>query len=154
MGRCGEALQEGLGSLILSDVRFDGVGEGRDVGEVGDAIVLLVGDREGNRLVMSCHCSDDSVHIFSDHIDVVVPCWVVLFVAEDCFADTDSGVDLRAGGERGLKDLDSDSFNFVRRRGGEAGEVFLDLVRCRAGCLLANTPFEGREGVVVGGAAW
>ena len=154
MGRCGEALQEGLGSLILSDVGFDGVSEGGDVGEVGNAIVLLVGDREGKRFVMSCHCSDDGVHIFSDQIDVVIPCWVVLFVAEDCFADTDSGVDLRAGGEHGLKDLDSNSFNFVRRREGKAREVFLDLVRRRAGRLLANTPFEGRKGVVVGGAAW
>ena len=48
MGGCGEALQEGFGPFILFDVGFDGVSEGGNIGEVGDAIILLVGDREGN----------------------------------------------------------------------------------------------------------
>ena len=110
---------------------------------MGDSIIFLVGDREGDRLVMSCHRPDDGVHVFGDHVDMVIPLWIVLLVTEYRFADTNGGVDLRAGGERALEDLDSDSFDFVRRRGGEAREVFLDLVRRRAGCLLANTPFEG-----------
>ena len=58
------------------------------------------------------------------------------------------------GRECGFEDLDSDAFDLIRRRGGEMREVFLDLVRRRAGCLLANTPFEGQKGVVVGGAVW
>ena len=48
MGRGGEPFKKGLGSLVLAEVGFDGVGEGGNVGEVGDAIILLVGDREGN----------------------------------------------------------------------------------------------------------
>ena len=94
MGRCGEALQEGFRPLILADVGFDGISEGGNVCEVGDAIVFLVSDREGNRLVMSCHHFDDSVHPFSDQVDVVVSLRVVFFVTDDRFADGDGAVDL------------------------------------------------------------
>ena len=87
-------LQEGFGPLILPDVGFDGVSEGGDIGEVGDAIILLVGDREGNQLVMSCHHSDNSVHIFSDQVHVVIPLRVVFFVADYCLADGDGAIDL------------------------------------------------------------
>ena len=103
---------------------------------------------------MFCHCSDDGVHVFSDQVYVVVSLRVVFFVAEYRLADGNSAVDLRARRECGFEDLDSDTFDFVRRGKREMREVFLDLVRRRAGCLLANTPFEGRKGVVVGGAAW
>ena len=48
MGGGGEAFKEGFGSLIFADVGLDGVGEGGDVCEVGDAVVLLMGDGEGN----------------------------------------------------------------------------------------------------------
>ena len=143
MGRCGEALQEGFGPFILSDVGFDGVSEGGNVGEVGDAIILLVGDGEGNRLVMSCHRSDDGVHIFSDQIYMVVSLRVVFFVAEYRLADGNGAVDLRVRRECGFEDLDSNAFDFIRRGGRETREVFLNLVRRRAGHLLANTPFEG-----------
>ena len=94
MGRGGEAFKKGFGSLVLPDVGLDGVSEGRDVSEVGDSIVFLVGDREGDRLVMPCHRSDDGVHVFSDHVDVVVPLWIVLFVTDDRLADGDGAVDL------------------------------------------------------------
>ena len=40
-------LQEGFRSLVCDVVRLDGVSEGGNVGEVSDAIVLLVGDGEG-----------------------------------------------------------------------------------------------------------
>ena len=103
---------------------------------------------------MSCHRSDDGVHVFGDQVYVVISLGVVFFVAEYRFADGDGAVDLRARRECGFEDLDSDAFDLVRRGGGETREVFLYLVRRRAGCLLANTPFEGRKGVVVGGAAW
>ena len=103
---------------------------------------------------MSCHRFDDSVHVFGDHVYMVISLRVVLFVAEYRLTDGDGAVDLRAGRECGFEDLDSDAFDFIRRGRGETREVFLDLVRRRAGCLLTNTPFEGRKGVVVGGAAW
>ena len=48
MGRGGEAFKEGFGSLIFVDVGLDGIGEGGDVCEVGDAVVFLVSDGEGN----------------------------------------------------------------------------------------------------------
>ena len=135
-------LQEGFRPFVLSDVGFDGVSEGGNIGEVGNAIILLVGDREGNRLVMFCHRFDDSVHIFSDHVYMVVSLRVVFFVAEYRLADGNGAVDLQARRECGFEDLDSDAFDFVRRGGRETREVFLNLVRRRAGCLLANTPFE------------
>ena len=94
MGRCGEAFEEGFGPFILSDVRLNGVGERGDVGKVGDSIIFLVGDGEGNRLVMFCHRPDDGIHIFSDQVDVVVPLWVILLVTDDRFADGDSAVNL------------------------------------------------------------
>ena len=154
VGRGGEPFKKGLGSLVLTEVGFDGVGEGGNVGEMGNAVVLLVGDGEGDRLIVSCHRSDDGVHIFGDQVYMVVSLRVVLFVAEYRLADSNGAVDLRARGECGLEDLDSDTFDFIRRGGRETREVFLDLVRCGTGCLLANTPFESRKGVVVGGAAW
>ena len=154
MGRGGKAFKEGFRSLVFADVGLDGVGEGGDVREVGDAVVFLVSDGEGNRLVMSCHRSDDGIHVFGDQVYVVISLRVVFFIAEYRLADGDGAVDLRARGECGFKDLDSDAFDLIRRGGGETREVFLDLVRHRAGCLLANTPFEGRKGVVVGGAVW
>ena len=40
--------KEGFGSFIFADVGLDGVGEGGDVGEVGNTIVFLVGDGKGN----------------------------------------------------------------------------------------------------------
>ena len=94
MGGCGETFQEGFGSFILLDVGLDGVSEGGDVGKVGDSIILLVGDREGDRLVMPCHRSDDGVHIFSDQVDVVIPLWIVLLVTDDRLADGDGAIDL------------------------------------------------------------
>ena len=94
MGRGGETFKEGFGSLIFADIGFDGVGEGGNVCEVGDAVVFLVSDGEGDRLVMSCHRSDDGVHVFSYQVHMVVSLRVVLFVAEYCFADGDGAVDL------------------------------------------------------------
>ena len=117
-------------------------------------VVLLVSDGKGNRLVMLCHCSDDGIHPFSDQVDVVISLRVVFLVADDRLADGDGAVDLCARRECSFKDLDSDAFDFVRRGERETREVFLDLVRRGAGCLLVNTPFESRKGVVVGGAAW
>ena len=103
---------------------------------------------------MSCHRSDDGVHVFGDQVYVVISLRVVFFVAEYCLADGDGAVDLQVRRECRFEDLDSDTFDFIRRGGGETREVFLNLIRRRAGCLLANTPFEGRKGVVVGGAVW
>ena len=40
--------KEGFGSLIFADVGLDGVSEGGNICEVGDAIVFLVSDGEGN----------------------------------------------------------------------------------------------------------
>ena len=94
MGGGGEAFKEGFRSRVFADVGFDGVGEGGDVREVGDAVVFLVSDGEGDRLVMSCHRSDDGVHVFGDQIDVVIPLWIVLLVTEDRLADGDGAVDL------------------------------------------------------------
>ena len=113
--RCGESFQEGLGSFVLPDVGFDGVSKGGDVGEVGDSIIFLVSDGEGDRLVMSCHRFDDGVHVFSDHVDVVISLWIILFVAEDRLADGDGTVDLRARRECSFENLDSDAFDLVRR---------------------------------------
>ena len=48
MGRGGEAFKEGFGSFIFTDVGLNGISEGGNVCEVGDAIVFLVGDGEGN----------------------------------------------------------------------------------------------------------
>ena len=81
MGRGGEAFEKGFGSLVLAEVGLNGVGEGGDVCEVGYVIVFLVGDREGNRLVMSCHRSDDGVHVFGDQVYMVISLGVVLLVA-------------------------------------------------------------------------
>ena len=92
---------------------------------------------------MFCHRSDDGVHVFSDQVYVVISLRVVFFVAEYRLAEGDGAVDLRAGRECGFEDLDSDAFNLIRGGVGKAREVLLDLVRRRAGCLLANTPFEG-----------
>ena len=103
---------------------------------------------------MSCHCLDGGVHPFSDEVDVVIFSRIVLLVTDDRFADSDGAVNLRARRECGFEDLNSDAFDFVRRGGRETREVFLNLVRRRAGCLLANTPFKSRKGVVVGGAVW
>ena len=94
MGGGGEAFKKGFGSLVLAEVGLDGVGEGGDVREVGDAIVLLVGDGEGNRLVMSCHRSDDGVHVFGDQVYMVISLGVIFFVAEYRLADGDGAVDL------------------------------------------------------------
>ena len=91
---------------------------------------------------MLCHCFDEGVEPFCDHIDVVICRWVVFLVVHDGFAEGDSGIYLVARGECGFKDFDSDAFDFIRGRRGETREVFLNLVGCRAGCLLANTPFE------------
>ena len=103
---------------------------------------------------MSCHHVDDGVHPFSDQINMVISVWVVFLVADDCFAEGNGAVDLRAGRECSFEDLDSNAFDFIRRGRGETREILLDLVRCGAGCLLVNTPFESRKGVVVGGVAW
>ena len=143
MGGGGEAFEKGFGSLISADVGFNGIGEGGNVCEVSDPIIFLVGDGEGDRLVMSCHCPDDGVHVFGDHVYVVISLRIILFVAKYRLADGNGAVDLRARRECGFEDLDSDAFNLVRRRVGKTREVFLDLVRRRAGCLLASTPFEG-----------
>ena len=43
---------------------------------------------------MSCHRFDSGVHPFSDQIDMVIPSWVVLFVADDCFTEGDGAIDL------------------------------------------------------------
>ena len=94
MGRGGKAFEEGFGSLIFADVGLDGVGEGGNICEVGYAVVLSMGDGEGNRLVMSCHCFDNGVHPLSDQIDMVISFRVVLLVADDRFADGNSAVDL------------------------------------------------------------
>ena len=94
MGGCGEAFQEGFGPFILSNVGFDGVSEGGDIGEVGDLIILLVGDREGDRLVMSCHRPNDGVHVFSDQVYVVISLRVIFFVADYRLTDGNGAVDL------------------------------------------------------------
>ena len=48
MGRGGEAFKEGFGSLIFADVGLDGIGEGGDICEVGDAIVFSMSDGKGD----------------------------------------------------------------------------------------------------------
>ena len=70
MGRSGNAFEEGRGACILHgkvNIFFDLVSKGRYVGEVDDAVVFLIGDREGERTVSFLHGQD------WDH-DVVCPC--------------------------------------------------------------------------------
>ena len=43
---------------------------------------------------MSCHRSDDGVHVFGDQVNVVIPLWIVLLVTDDHFADGNDAVDL------------------------------------------------------------
>ena len=48
MGRGGEAFKEGFGSRIFADVGLNGVSEGGDIYEVGDAIVFSMSDGKGD----------------------------------------------------------------------------------------------------------
>ena len=124
------------------------VGEGGDVSEVRDAIVLLMGSGKGNRSVMFRHCLDEGFEFFCDHMNVIGCLWVSHFVTDDGFAEGNSVVNLRLGRVYRFKDLNSNSFNLGGGR-GKAREVFLDLTGCRVGFLLANISFQCRKG-----AAW
>ena len=113
-----------------------------------DAIVLLISDRKGDRPIMFSHRLDEGLKSFGDHVDMIVCFWVGRFVTGDGSTKGNGVVNLGLGGMYRLKDGDSDSFN-LRRRRGEAREVFLDLTGCRGGFLLVNILFECRKG-----AAW
>ena len=92
---CGEPFKECLRlCLFLVIVWIDGVSEGGNVSEVCNAVVLLVGDREGNSSVMLGHCFDEHLKVFCDHINVVTGFWVSGFVADDGFAKGDGVVNL------------------------------------------------------------
>ena len=106
-----------------------------------DAVVLLVGDGEGDGSIMFSHRLDEGFESFCDHIDVVIRFRVGRFVTGNGFAEGDGVVNLGLGRVYRFKDCDSDSFNFRRGR-GEAREVFLDLTGCRGGFLLANISFQ------------
>ena len=127
--------------LISGVVQINEVSEGGNVGEMGDAVVLLVCDRERDGSIVFSHCLDEGFKVFCDHIDVVIHRWVGCFVADDGFAKSDGVVNLGLGRVYCLEDRDSDSFN-LRRGRGEVREVFLDLTGCRGGFLLANIPFK------------
>ena len=105
-----------------------------------DAVILSVGDGEGNSPVMFGHRFDEGFKSFYDHRDMVVRLWVGRSVAEDGSAKGDGVINLLLGRMYCLKDRNSDSFN-LRRGRGEAREVFLNLTGCRIGFLLANIPF-------------
>ena len=137
-----ESLKECFWLLFtLGVVWVNEVGEGRDVGEVRDAIVLMVCDRETDRSIVFGHCLDEGSKVFCDHIDVVIYRWVVCFVTDDGLTKSNGVVDLGLGGVYCLKDQDSNSFNLGRGR-GEVREVFLDLTRCGVGFLLVNISFQ------------
>ena len=90
---------------------------------------------------MFCHCFDEGVEHFCDHIDMVIRLWVSHFITDDGLAQGNGGINLGLGRVCCFKNYDSDSFN-LRRGRGEAREVFLDLTRCRGCFLLVNIPFE------------
>ena len=69
-----------------------------------NAIVLLVGDGEGNRSIMLSHHFDEGLKSFCDHIDVIICLWVGCFVTDDSFAESDGVVDLGLGRVYCLKD--------------------------------------------------
>ena len=127
--------------LLLNVVRVNEVGEGGNVGEVCDAIVFSVCDRERDRSIVFSHRLDEGFKSFRNHIDVVICCWVGCFVAGDGFAKSDGVIDLGLGRVYCLKDRDSNTFNLGRGR-GKAREVFLDLTGCRVGFLLVNISFQ------------
>ena len=104
-----------------------------------DAIVLLVGDGEGDRSVVFSHRLDKGLKPFCDHVDMVVCFWVSHFVIDDGFAKGNGVVDLGLGRVYCLKDRDPDSFNLGGR--GEVREVFLNLTGRGVGFLLVNIPF-------------
>ena len=60
-----------------------------------DAVVLLMGNGEGDGSIVFSHRLDEGFESFRDHGDVIV--WVGGFVADDCFAEGDGVVDLGLG---------------------------------------------------------
>ena len=69
-----------------------------------DAVVLLVGDREGDRSIMFGHRLDEGFKPFCDHIDVVICFWVGHFVTDNGFAKGNGVVNLGLGRMYCLKD--------------------------------------------------
>ena len=78
-------------------VRVNEVGEGGNIGEVCDAVILLVRDRERDRSVMFSHRLDEGFKVFCDHIDVVIYRRVGCFVTDNGFAKRDGVVNLGLG---------------------------------------------------------
>ena len=126
--------------LVLGVIWVNEVGEGGNIGEVCDAVVLLVCDREGDRSIVFSHCLDEGFKVLCDHIDVVIYRWVGCFVTDDGFAKHDGVVNLGLGRVYCLKDRDPDSFD-LRRGRGEAREVILNLTGGGCGSCLANISF-------------
>ena len=69
-----------------------------------DAVILLVGDGEGDSPVMFSHRFDEGFKSFCDHRDMVIRFWVGRFVAEDGFAKEDGVVNLLLGRVYRFKD--------------------------------------------------
>ena len=100
-----KSFKECFWSLLIPGVVWvNEVGEGGNVGEVCNAIVLLVCDRERNGSIMFSHCLDEGFKVFCDHIDVVIYRWVICFVADDGLAEGNGVVNLGLGRVYCLKD--------------------------------------------------
>ena len=161
MGRSGNAFEEGRGACILHgkvNIFFDLVSKGRYVGEVDDAVVFLIGDREGERTVSFLHGQD------WDH-DVVCPCVhlhvvrMVPLVVEDGLAQGYCGINLGAGRVSRFQYLCLEVVGFRRGR-GEASEVHFDLRWSGSGSgtvvwsVSTDCSFKPREGALRGGCAF
>ena len=94
----GELFKECLWLLLFFFIiRVDAVGEGWDVCEVCDAIVLSIGDGKGDRSIMFRHRFDEGFKVFCDHINVVSCLWVVRLITDDGFAEGNGVVNLGLG---------------------------------------------------------
>ena len=69
-----------------------------------DAIVLLIGDGEGDRSIMFCHCLDEGLKVFRDHVHMVSCVWIGRLVTDDGFTEGNSVVNLILGRVYRFKD--------------------------------------------------
>ena len=90
--------------LILGVVWVNEVGEGRNVGEVRDVIVLPMGNGKGDRSIMFCHHLNEGFKSLRDHMNVISCFWVDRFVTDDGFTEGNGVVDLGLGRVYRFKD--------------------------------------------------
>ena len=102
---CGKPFKECLWlCLLFIVVWINDVSEGWNVREVCDAVVLLVGDGEGNSPVVFSHRFDEGFKSFCDHINVVICFWVGCFITDDGFAKGNGVINLGLGRVYRFKD--------------------------------------------------